>query len=247
MIIKTRGIVFKTFKYSETSVIAEIYTEEKGLRKYLVSGVRSKKAKVSPTLLQPMSLIDLVAYFREDRDLTRIKEIRPAYVYQSVPFDLFKGAIGLFMIEVAQKTIKESEENKPLFGFLFDVFTFLDQTEQPVSNLHLHYLLELSVQLGFVPGGICDADFPLFDLKEGVFIRNIPPHQHYLEEDLSKILFDLLECRTSFLSSGCFDKGTTKKAFATIVGILPVAFGEPAAHTRPSYLAGGNGVNTNRL
>ena len=81
MLIKTRGIVFKSIKYSETSLIVDIYTEEKGLRKYLISGVRSKKAKTSAGLFQVMSLVDLVAYHRDDKDLTRIKAIKHNYVY----------------------------------------------------------------------------------------------------------------------------------------------------------------------
>lgn len=193
MLIKTRGIIFKTFKYSETSVIAEIYTEEKGLRKYLISGVRSKKAKVNASLLQLMSLVDLVAYEREDRDLHRIKEIKAARVYQAIPFELFKGTVGLFMVEVAQKTIRETEENRELFQFLFDTFCYLDQTKHRIHNLHLHFLLELSVFLGFIPGGDYEEETPLFDLKEGVFVSNIPNHQHYLDEDNSFLLYQLLQ------------------------------------------------------
>lgn len=193
MLIKTRGIIFKTFKYSETSVIAEVYTEAKGLRKYLISGVRSKKAKVKASLLQVMSLVDLVAYEREDRDLHRIKEIKAAQVYQAIPFELLKGTVGLFMVEVAQKTIRETEENRALFRFLFETFCFLDQTPDAVSNLHLHFLLELSVFLGFIPGGDFEEDTPFFDLKEGVFVDQIPNHQHYLDEANSQLLYQLLQ------------------------------------------------------
>ncbi|MBK9016857.1 MAG: recombination protein O N-terminal domain-containing protein [Saprospiraceae bacterium] len=59
MLIKTRGIVFKAKKYSETSVIVDVFTEEKGLRSYIVSGVRSKRPTVSAGLLQPMTPVEL--------------------------------------------------------------------------------------------------------------------------------------------------------------------------------------------
>ena len=125
MLIKTKGIIFQTRKYSETSIIADVYTEEKGFRKYIISGVRKKNAKVSASLLQVMSIVDLVVYERPDRDLTRIKEIKPAYLYRSIPFEVRKGAVGLFMIEVARKTIREVEENKrfvPVFIWCFCLF-----------------------------------------------------------------------------------------------------------------------------
>lgn len=193
MLIKTRGIIFKTLKYSETSLIVDIYTEEKGLRKYLISGVRSKKAKVKASLLQVMSLVDLVVFHRDDKDLTRIKEIRPAFVYQSIPFDLKKGAVGLFIAEVARKTIKESEANSGLFQFLFEYFQYLDETGEGIANLHLYFLLNLSMHLGFLPEDQYSETHRLFDMKEGLFVEQVPNHPNYLEEDASRKLHQLLQ------------------------------------------------------
>ena len=195
MLIKTRGIVFKSLKYAESSLIVDIYTEEKGLRKYLISGVRKKNARTSAGLLQAMSLVDIVAYHRDDKDLTRIKEIKPCYVYQSLPFDLKRGAIGMFMVEVAQKTIREVEENVALFEFLFNSFSFLDQTSSPVANIHLHFMLELSYHLGFIPTGEYTADTPFFDLQEGLFITEPPDHPYYMDEAKSLVLFQLLHTK----------------------------------------------------
>lgn len=194
MLIKTRGIVLKTIKYGETSVIVEVYTEERGLRKYIINGVRSKKARVHASLLQVMSLLELVVYNRDDRDINHVKEVRPAHVYQTVPFELRKSALALFMAEIIRKTIRESEENKPLFAFLFDVFQYLDETTESVSNLHLYFLLELSVFLGFLPSGEYNLETPFFDLQEGMFIPNIPNHAYYLDEQGSKLLQALLQC-----------------------------------------------------
>ena len=57
-----------------------------------------------------MNLVDLVAYEREGKDMTRLKEVRLAHVYTQIPFDVFRGTIGLFMLEVARNAIRESEE-----------------------------------------------------------------------------------------------------------------------------------------
>lgn len=38
MQIKTRGIVFRSVKYGESSVIADIFTEEKGLHTFIAGG-----------------------------------------------------------------------------------------------------------------------------------------------------------------------------------------------------------------
>ncbi len=192
MLIKTRGIIFRAIKYSETSIIADIFTEEKGLRSYIISGVRTKKAKVSASLLQVMTLVDLVAYFRDDKDLHRIKEIKVDLVYSSIPFDIVKGAVGLFMIELARKTIQESEENKKLFTFLYETFRLLDTTQNPVYNLHLSFMIELSAFLGFLPGGEYVDETSFFDLEEGIFVDEEPHHFHYLDKKQSNLLNQFL-------------------------------------------------------
>lgn len=195
MLIKTRGIIFHAKKYSETSLIVDVFTEEKGLRSYIISGVRSKKSRVSASILQIMSLVDLVAYHRDDRDLTRIKEIKAAHVYQSLPFDVRKSAVGQFMIELVRKTIRESEENRALFEFLFRSFQFLDETKEPFGNIHLHFMLQLTAFLGFIPSGQFDSETSFFDLKEGVFISGHAGHPHYLEEESSSLVSALLDCK----------------------------------------------------
>ncbi len=188
MLIKTGGIVFRTKKYSETSVIADIFTEEKGLQSYIVSGVRTQKAKVSAGLLQIMSLVELVAYHRDDHELHRIKEIKTLFPYRSIPFDLRKGAVGMFMMEIARKTIREHESHPELFRFLLENFIFLDGTTTGFFNLHLHFMLALTEFLGFTPGGEYGVETPYFDLEEGIFMEVQPPHNHWLRPELGKKL-----------------------------------------------------------
>ena len=193
MLLKTRGIVFRAIKYSETSLIVDIYTEARGLRKYIISGVRKARSSVSAGLFQVMSLVEIVAYEREGKDLNRLKEIRPAYIFTTIPFDLRKGAVGLFMAEIARKTIREAEENQPLFEFFFTSFQYLDQTTHPVGNLHLHFMLELTTFLGFTPGGDFSPETAYFDLQEGTFVTETGSHPHFLDVSLANILYQLLE------------------------------------------------------
>lgn len=185
--LKTRGIVFRTIKYGETSVIADIYTEEKGLHTFIAGGVRSAKSRMSFGLFQPMSVVDLVSYFKEDtKALHRIKELRAAAVYSALPFDIRRGAIALFMAEICRKSIQEACENQELFNFLLDNLSWLDTTPHPLANLHLHFLVGLSALLGFQPHSDPESDEACyFDLKEGVYGPTPPLHQQYLAPDQS--------------------------------------------------------------
>ena len=146
MLLKTRGIVFRSLKYGETSVIADIFTEEKGLHTFIGGSVRTAKARMSYSLFQPMTIVDAVAYFRDEPNaLNRLKELRADEVFQAIPFDIRRGAVALFMAEICRKSIQESEENRDLFQLLLDYLRWLDTTPQPIANLHLHFLDRKSV------------------------------------------------------------------------------------------------------
>lgn len=185
--LKTRGIVFRTVKYGETSVITEIYTEAKGLHTFIAGGVRSAKSRMPFGLFQPMSVVELVSYFKEDaKTLHRIRELRAAEVYSALPFDIRRGAVALFMAEICRKSVQEAHENQDLFDFLLDHLRCLDTTPHPLANLHLHFLIGLSALLGFQPHSDPDEDAALYlDLKEGLYSELPPVHGQFLDPDQS--------------------------------------------------------------
>lgn len=96
------------------------------------------------------------------------------------------------MLEVARNAIREAEENPALFNCLYDAFKHLDTTSGPLAHIHLHFLLELTTHLGFLPSGVYSETTPLFDLKEGQFTGSHPGHQEYLDEDQAALMFRLL-------------------------------------------------------
>lgn len=149
MLHKTRGIVFRFTKYGETSIIVTIFTELFGLQSYIVNGVRSKSGKNKIALFQPLTLLDLVVYHREHANISRIKEVKCLYPFQSIPTDIKKSGLAMFLIEMVNKTIKEESHAQELCEFLVRSFITLDQMEEKTENFHLLFLLKLSRYLGF--------------------------------------------------------------------------------------------------
>src|SRR5215467_13355231 len=121
---KTKGIVLRTVKYGETSLIVSILTELFGVQSYLVNGVRasSKKGSGKANLFQPAGILDLIVYHNELRNLQRMKEFRWSYLYQHIFSDIRKNAVALFMVELLSKCLKQPEENEELFQFAEDCF-----------------------------------------------------------------------------------------------------------------------------
>lgn len=190
MIHKTKGIVFHRFKYSESSVIAKIYTERFGLCSFLLMGARKKTSTSKANLLQPLSLIELVAYHKETSGLQKIKELKSEYSLHSIQSDIAKTTIAIFLSEMLVRSIREESPNKPLFDFLHYSIKILDSLENP-TNFHLFFLMKLSGFLGFFPQGNFSEKKLFFNLREGIFESEKPLPPHFLTSELS-IIFNRL-------------------------------------------------------
>lgn len=192
MLVKSRGIILRSLKYGETSLIMDIYTREYGLNSYIIGGVRNKKSKTQAGLCQIMSLVQIIAYHKNTKSLFRIKEVSSEHLYQRIPFEILRSSVGMFMIEIVKNCIREDEENEELYDFIADWFKFLDQSPQSINNVHLLFMLELSEYIGIQPRDNYSINNPYFDLVEGQFASSIPNHQYYLQASEAELLYDLM-------------------------------------------------------
>ena len=152
MLVKTRGVVLKFIKYRESSIIVRIYTETLGLQSYLINGVRSSRSKRNKiALYQPLTLLDLVVYFREEKQLQRLSEAKCNNPFVTIPLNPKKSAVVLFLVEILGKTLKEPSGNPELFEFIWDSLKRFDDVDFPFENFHLIFLVKLAKFLGFAP------------------------------------------------------------------------------------------------
>ncbi len=196
MLQSTRGIVFHQIKYSETSIIVKIYTEKFGLKSFLVRDARKKNAKIKASQLQHLALIELETYQRGSKDLQFIRELKVLFPFQSIPVDIRKSAIVVFLNEVLYKVIREEEPNPELFEYIFNAIQILDLKNSHFSTIHLLFLVQLSRFLGFFPKNNYSATNPNFDLQEGVFSSAVGLDSMIALEPYSKYISSL--CFTSF-------------------------------------------------
>jgi DNA repair protein RecO (recombination protein O) len=146
---KTRGIVFRFTKYAESSIIVTIFTEQLGLQTYIVNSARSKSGKGKIALYQPLTLLELVVYYKENANILRIKEVKCFHPYQTLTSDFRKSTIALFLCEIVNKAVKEQSHTQELGNFLFNSFIALDGLQNNIENFHLLFLIQLSRHLGF--------------------------------------------------------------------------------------------------
>jgi DNA repair protein RecO (recombination protein O) len=151
MLAKTRGIVLRTVSFRETSVIVTVFTEQFGLQSYLINGVRSPAGRGKMALLQPLTLLELVAYHRESTSVKRLKEFRCYYPYGQLPSDIRRSTLAMFISEILNKSLREDHHPAPVYGFLEETLTALDTVHEGLESFHLVMMIGLSRYLGFGP------------------------------------------------------------------------------------------------
>ena len=196
MIHKTKGIVLRSVKYGETSLVVTLFTELLGLQSYLVNGVRtvSKNGITKAGLFQPASLLELEAYHHPFKNLQRLKEYRWGFLYQNILTDVRKNAIALYMMELLTKCLKQPEAHAELFYFVEDALQHLDQADARIAaNFPLFFALHLPVFFGFRINDAPFSDARFLDLAEGQFTPQPPGHVHYLEDQEAAAVSQLLK------------------------------------------------------
>ena len=188
MIHKTKAIALHTVKYGDSSLIAYVYTELHGRLSIMVHGAFGKrKSSGKAIFFQPLNIIDIVYYYKENQTLCKLKEVSTAVNFSTIPFDPVKRAIALFVGEVVYRTIREEESNPMMFSYLDHSIQLLDLMHSGVSNFHLIFLAQLSRHLGFFPGNSWSESTPFFDYKNGLFVEAEPIHPLFFDKTKSKL------------------------------------------------------------
>ncbi len=194
MLHSVKGILLRATSYAESSLIAVVFTDKFGLQHYLVQGAKRPKAKIKANLFQPLHLLDLVVYHREGRSLQRIAEARQQPALTSIPYEIRKSSIALFLNEILYKSVKQQGEDLSLFQFIYHHVVWLDSVSHVPADFHIYFLLHLTKYLGFFPERP-EKVSSYFDLKEGRFTQLHPPHSNFLGGQQTKQFYDLLILR----------------------------------------------------
>lgn len=195
MTYKTKGIVLRTTKYGETSLVVTVYTELFGTQTYMVNGVRtSKKTGAKAGLFQPAALLDLVVYHHENKAMQRIKEFSWAYLYDTLLQDVVRNSMACYQVELMGKSLKQPENNSSLFSFCEHALQWLDKAPLPdAANFPLFFTLQLSGFLGFRMTDNYDETHCILDLREGCFTDAEPVHPDFISGENAALTSHLLK------------------------------------------------------
>lgn len=198
---KARGIVLHTLKYGDSSMVVQMLTDTHGRQSYMVQGVRSTRGRGSKmALLQPLFAVEYEGLESPRMELHRLRELHSGILLRTLPYDVRKSTIALFIAEVLYRLIEEREANEPLFEFVWSSIEALDAMQEGVANFHLWFLANLCGFLGFHPGNNYHAH-DYFDMREGLFSAIMPLHDNALTPEYAALFADLLDYDVASLAS----------------------------------------------
>lgn len=218
MILKTEGIVLRTLRYQDNNLITTLYTREYGIKSFVIKGYRTAKSRSKHSYFQPLSIIDIVFFYQENRNLHKINESRVGHLLLEAQTDPVKLSMGLTMVEIFFDTVKEEEENPELYHFLRETIITLDQADRRMIQIFIYFLLHLTRFLGFFPSDDSNGREKVrFIVKDGVFI-----HDDQVDDQVARTLLKFLNSSPELLPApdSCqqitFDSQTKKHMISTL-------------------------------
>lgn len=187
MLYSTKGIIFHSVPYSDSRIIAKIYTQDFGLLSFIVSVSRTKSGKIKTPLLQALTQVEMRIEKKEKSHLHALRDITLGVPYAHLHNDIVKTTIALFVAEVLYKTVREEERNEALYTFVSSSLLALDVAHEGVANFHLVFMMHLARFLGFYPLENDAGPKGVFDLTNGTFVGNSPGHFNFLDAVESRL------------------------------------------------------------
>lgn len=199
---KTRGIVLRSIKYGETSLVVSVYTSVFGLQSYIINGIRtySKNSSNKAAFFQPATLLNMEVYHNSFKQINRIKEYQLAAINNNIFSHVIRNGVAQYMVELLSKCLKEPESNQNLFDFMEDSLIHLNACpDEVMANFPVFFTVQLSNFFGFYPRStypeVLQNSQLVFDMEEGLFTDQPPLHNYYLQQKPALLLAEILQAQ----------------------------------------------------
>lgn len=179
--LKTNGIVVKSMKYGESSLIIDILTKNEGVKTFIVGGVRTKKKNTS-SIYHPLQQLELVHYPAKDNAMARIKEAKLSKHYDHLLTDVVSTSLANFLIECMFKVAKEVDINSVFYNLMANSLDYIDEHPKECGNYHIFFLIELATISGYEMENNYSEVNAYFHVGLGRFVAEAMPIGDYLPD-----------------------------------------------------------------
>lgn len=168
-------IALRTVRYSDTRSILSAWSAERGYVSFAMPSGKGREAGRRRALTMPLAAFEGVCDIRNDRDVLFIRDLKPMQVGLAMINDPAKLAMALFMAEVFEKILRNTQHDDALSLAIFDTVDTLNHTNaRGVANFAIWALYRLTVPLGIEPDMSGWHPQSLFDLEGARWRKSLP-------------------------------------------------------------------------
>jgi DNA repair protein RecO (recombination protein O) len=150
MILTTEALVLRTMKYSESSLIATLFTRDHGKISLLAKGAR-RKTRPFGASVEVMNHVCAVIYHKSQRELQLLTQCDLVKRYPVLVEDLPCMGIGMTAVELLHLSTEHDEPHPEVFDLTVNLFQTLQSATQRYKNALYAYEVRLLGLLGFKP------------------------------------------------------------------------------------------------
>ena len=100
MLEKTRAIVLHQIKYTDSGIVAQVYSKKFGRQSFLIRGMRNRKTGKHNILFQPLFILDLELNYKQSHEMQNLKEFSVFFTPYDIYSNIKKSAVAIFLGEV---------------------------------------------------------------------------------------------------------------------------------------------------
>lgn len=203
-IIKNEAIVLKKTKFSDSSLIVQLYTKDKGKISALLKGARSAKSKIG-SKIDLINHVEIIFYNKEEKDLQLVTQVNLIDHFPNIKEDLEKIKFASSVCELLIRLIPDYEANDKIFRGTVRILRLIDESKNDEVLLFAQYLLfftkEIGYEISFNNCSSCGRDLSKvdgnsFSYSNGI-VCNDCSEDKLLTFQFSEELFNLFKCLTT--------------------------------------------------
>jgi len=148
MKISSPAIVLKTTLFKESSIIARLFTLEKGKHSYVIKSAMREKSPLK-SIYQQLNEIQVNYIHSNKRQLQPIYDSKLLNSWDNINADLKKTVLSLSIIEIIDKGFDEGDNDANTYHLLKDVLSYFNSEKNHHNDAFYFFVLHLLKNIGY--------------------------------------------------------------------------------------------------
>lgn len=207
-----RILPLRLIAYSDKSSILTAFSREMGAISFVVPSGKGPAAARRRALLAPLTPLEVEATIKPGKDVHTFHDPRPLLALHCVQTDPVRVALVMFLSEVLQPILRQSDGDAQVFDFIVEAITLLNEESTATANFHLAFLIGLASVLGIAPDAGSYQPGRVFDMVDACFRQSAALHGRTLMPEESVVAERLL--RMTWENMACYRFSSSQRAKA---------------------------------